>query len=96
MSDDERIAKLTELAQRVWPDEPYGGAHVVAYGDAAWVRVRPNTEHIKVLGHPRALDALEAALLALAVAPREPEQVYQCSICGAPYTKSDTRCDCVR
>jgi hypothetical protein len=73
MSDEERLARLTELALQVWP------SGIVEHGEAdadygpsfsVWV---PDP-HRKILGighealsiiHPRALDALEAALLVM-------------------------------
>ena len=59
-----RIERLTELARRVWPgfgDELYTSAYgvVTGFGDVL----------ISVTRHPRALDALEAALLVLAGEP---------------------------
>lgn len=61
MSDDERIARLTELARRVWPN-----AAVNAWGDAAWVERHAGEYPCLSVAHPRAHDALEAALLVLA------------------------------
>lgn len=68
MTDEARIARLTELARRVWPDAlvsseglpDYAGVHIYdAAGQARGMRVSINN-------HPHALDALEAALLVLA------------------------------
>jgi hypothetical protein len=61
--DDARIQRLTALAQKAWPDasevrvqtSPDGHAQVVAFRGTG----------VAYLGHPRALDALEAALLVL-------------------------------
>lgn len=71
MTDEARLKRLTELARRVWPEAEVGPdygiggkqrgysvkASMAAYSDGltAW--------------HPRALDALEAALLVLAGEP---------------------------
>lgn len=55
----ERIARLTELARRVWPQ-----ADVERFGDGTMVIVR--SAPMLACDHPRALDALEAALLVLA------------------------------
>lgn len=68
MTDEARIARLTELAQRVWPDL----LDVRVYADATHASVTfvysPTTraKGLSIEGHPRALDALEAALLVLA------------------------------
>lgn len=69
MTDDARIARLTELARKMWPDavidasDPVNvkvhGAVERSGGRAEWI------ERIYI-GHPRALDALEAALRELA------------------------------
>lgn len=64
MTDDERLARLTDLAQRVWPGaDPL----IVDTGKAAGVHERGGQERMlaMVLAHPRSLDALEAALLVL-------------------------------
>lgn len=66
MSDDERIARCTELARRVWPEAS------VEFSCRMWCVDAPNNAHdavvemLAVHDHPRALDALEAALLVLA------------------------------
>lgn len=77
MSEDERIARLTELARQVYGDGIYspehgrpgsvgrsqdklGGWHVlVMAGDGSYCP-------LEIREHPRALDALEVALLVLA------------------------------
>lgn len=64
MDDDERLTRLTELARETWPGaDPL----IVDTGKAAGVHERGGQERMlaMVLGHPRALDALEAALLVL-------------------------------
>lgn len=71
MSDEKRLAMLTEMARKVWPDarvvqhdanwKVQSGLRV-EFGCARWV------EHMFV-GHPRALDALEAALYVLGEPP---------------------------
>jgi len=68
MSDEDRIARLTELARKVWPDaqleEAWSGfcwLDIVGSSDRSYVRFW--TEH------PRALDALETALCVLAGEP---------------------------
>jgi glycine/D-amino acid oxidase-like deaminating enzyme len=62
--DDERLARLTELARRLWPDQ---GATVRwdAFYDVAKV-VNERGTILFEMQHPRSLDALEAALLVLA------------------------------
>ncbi len=69
MSDDERIARLTELARRV-----YGPDAVLVFNAKDDVRVKHSLRVIAgaamwtealCIRHPRALDALEAALLVL-------------------------------
>lgn len=67
MSDDERIERLTELARRV-PEWRSLGVHVS--GDERYVLLVTRTpdnvyNHPVKIVHPRALDALEAALLVL-------------------------------
>lgn len=78
MTDEARIARLTELARRVWGEHgiydgangrpgsvaksqgKLGGYHVLFMaGDGSYMP-------IQIADHPRALDALEAALLVLA------------------------------
>lgn len=61
MTDEARIARLTEIARRVWPD-----AEIEA--DKRQVLVETSSEwgDAVTIKHPRALDALEAALLVLA------------------------------
>ena len=76
MSDDERIARLIELARRVWPDAAKGG---IAYdadnnfkpGEVTLAAHQPEWTPLVTLycNHPRALDALEKALLVLAGEP---------------------------
>jgi len=63
-----RIEKMTELAQRVWPDErgvriieEYGGYRVVS-----GVLVGEENVLVAIYHHPRALYALDATLLMLA------------------------------
>jgi len=61
MTDDARIARLTLLARRVWPD-----TRVIAWPEHIYVEDETPVQRASVFGHPRALDALEAALLVLA------------------------------
>ncbi len=62
MTDDERIAKLTELAKKVWPDaEAYKHDGMI---DVGFMRGVIYLLQIRIW-HPRAADALEAALLVL-------------------------------
>lgn len=73
MTDEDRLARLTELARRVLPEQL--GLEVVdgQPGDAlpwcalAWDDSASETAPLLVFEchHPRALDALEAALLAM-------------------------------
>lgn len=65
MTDDEQIARCTELARRVWPDLD---AAIVAGALSAGVYSGAQNETMvaMILRHPRALNALEAALLVLA------------------------------
>lgn len=67
MSDAERIASMTELARRVWPG-PEPAVQVAISRNEASVE-QPGHEDsgpLATIIHPRALDALEAALLVLA------------------------------
>lgn len=88
----ERIERLTELARRVWPGDE---VEVRARGDA--VRILPGAMPdtgmpqivlpFAVMVHPRALDALEAALRVLAGCKVEPmtdeaESPSVCPVCG--------------
>jgi hypothetical protein len=73
MTDDARLQRLTELARKVWPD---GEADARASADpnecAACVVLHPDGEWqqaLAIMQHPRALDALEAALCVLAGEP---------------------------
>ncbi len=69
----QRLQRLTELARKVWPDRNVTaqlgegpdeiGAGVLSDVDDDWAQV------VVVESHPRALDALEAALCALAGEP---------------------------
>lgn len=69
MHDEERLKKLTELARRVWPSLD-GTISIEEFGCEGHVIVRRNAILSEVLliatEHPRALDALEAALSVLA------------------------------
>ncbi len=62
MTDDERIARLTELAKKVWPDAEVDAD---AKGAQAFVGTSAEWGFAVKIAHPRALDALEAALLVL-------------------------------
>lgn len=67
MSDD-RIQRLTALARRVWPqDDPLVVA--VPSDASVWLfdDVIDDVRAIHIISRPRALDALEAALLVLAL-----------------------------
>lgn len=70
MSDDAQIARLTELAQKVFEARRFGRVMVLTDGGVDVV-----TEAGGLLAgiatHPRALDALEAALLVMAGEPRK-------------------------
>ena len=67
MTDEARIARLTELARKAWPRADAERMHVFASQSAA---VGDETEELLFVGiHPRALDALEAALCVLAGEP---------------------------
>jgi hypothetical protein len=69
VTDEARIARLTELARRVWPQ--FENLRVVATPIEALVlfdygsEKRRDTSTLLHVPHPRALDALEAALLVL-------------------------------
>lgn len=72
--DNERIARLTELAQRVWPGYDIGVSEGIGDDDeivGAAVTLDPLGEWQQAIacGHPRALDAIEAALRTLAGEP---------------------------
>lgn len=69
MNDDARIAKLTKLARRVWPDRETG---ISTATGAEAVDQRTDDLLVDIGQHPRALDALEAALLVLADEERVP------------------------
>jgi hypothetical protein len=71
MTDDARIAKLTEMARRVWPDrEVMCEAHGGGLFTMEVLRSTDDTHDLDFAAyHPRALDALEAALCALAGEP---------------------------
>ncbi len=62
MTDEARIKRLTELARRVWPD---AAAAVVDGVPSVHEMTDYYGEYIHIARHPRALDALEAALLVL-------------------------------
>lgn len=66
MSDDERIARLTELARRVYG--PHASVHLRTWEGGAEVWVERSWDEAPCLSaeHPRALDALEAALPVMA------------------------------
>jgi len=64
MTDDERIERLTELSRRVWPD-----AEIEADRNQAHVGTSAEWGFAVSIKHPRALEALEAALLVLAGEP---------------------------
>lgn len=68
MSDEERIARLTELAREVWPQESVPVDVVSSAAGARVIHDSPGNHHplsLAFIAHPRALDALEAALLVL-------------------------------
>lgn len=68
-SDEERIARLTQLARRAWPDFNPGdgsGSDGFYFGDHDAVCLRALGRMVLRVEHPRALDALQAALLTLA------------------------------
>lgn len=71
MTDEARIARLTDLARSVWP---FYDVSVDADddGSAAYVNNEPDAPPFIEICHPRALDALEAALLVLADEARIP------------------------
>ncbi len=68
MTDEARIARLTAMARRVWPDEVAERVTPIVHdpGHYAQLRGRRIGMLVAIHGHPRALDALEAALLVLA------------------------------
>lgn len=64
MSDDARLQRLTVLARKVWPD--FGPLTVELRHSGATVQIHNENQFQAVIfDHPRALDALEAALLVL-------------------------------
>jgi hypothetical protein len=68
VTDEARLERLTELARRVWPDE---AGMRIEYDpdsrDGTNICVHDGYSYtLAELRHPRALDALEAALLVLA------------------------------
>lgn len=68
MTDEARIARLTELARRVWPEAVAGFTSDSSNYSVptAYVESTRNGSTEISIDHPRALDALEAALLVLA------------------------------
>ena len=77
MTDEARIKRLTELARQAWPHDDV--AVVIAsvdVDDSLFVEVQRDEEEesysLAGVHHPRALDALEAALLVLADYERVP------------------------
>lgn len=74
MTDEARIARLTELARRVWPGEVADNIPAVQQEAGHWVEVygRRVSVLMSVRSSSRALDALEAALLVLADEERVP------------------------
>jgi hypothetical protein len=66
---DDRIARLTELAQRVWAPRSLYVEQASEFQSAAVRGVDDDQPWLLVEDHPRALDALEAALLVLAAEP---------------------------
>lgn len=68
VTDDERIARLIELAQKVWPSAGEVGLSDLNPGEVILAKYLPEWTPLLTLqcDHPRALDALEAALLVLA------------------------------
>jgi hypothetical protein len=68
MSDEDRLARLTELARKAWP---HNDIAIDSCGD--FVRVTDPKDvtdpTLAQLDHPHALDALEAALCMLAYDP---------------------------
>lgn len=68
MTDEARVARLTELAQRVWPRaEAYEHGEIV---DVGVLEARGYRLTLRIW-HPSALDALEAALRVLAGEPND-------------------------
>lgn len=74
MTDEARIARLAELARRVWPGEVADNIPAVQQKPGHWVEVygRRVSVLMSVRSSSRALDALEAALLVLADEERVP------------------------
>ncbi len=83
VDDEARVKRLTELARRVWVDTSVTcvDGDVMACDAATY-----DGEYIRIARHPRAFDALEAALLVLAGEP-PPDQrspvIGNCGACGA-------------
>lgn len=81
MSDDDeaRIGKLTELARRVWPRD----REIAVCQDGAEAEVLGHDcDSLIRIEHPRALDALEAALLVLAGEPADFDELLARSSVG--------------
>lgn len=65
MSDEERLVRLTEMARQVWPEVHSVYEHD-GYLDAGALAMQGGYRLLmRIAPHPRALDALEAALLVL-------------------------------
>lgn len=70
MNYDERIARLMELARKVWPEGGEDFACEVEYDGIGYsIQDEAGFTVLLVRNHPLALDALEAALLVLAQEP---------------------------
>lgn len=65
MNDDERIARLTELARREYGPRAAVYRRTWKDGEEAWIERSWDEAPCLSVEHPRALDALEAALLVL-------------------------------
>jgi hypothetical protein len=74
VTDGERMQHLTELARKVWPGRGMQVVHAEYIGDLPGFEVLGDERDdepvpLCVAAHPRALDALEAALCVLAQEP---------------------------
>lgn len=86
MSDDERIARLTQLARRVWPGQL--GVRIEQSPDGGWRVLSDDWLLLAVRARPRALDALEAALLVLqSEHPVELQRVLTDGFCGPAWVE---------
>lgn len=93
MTDEARLKRLTELAREVWPKEASFDIRNSGNGKA-YVFDGNGFLCVGIGGHPRALDALEAALLVLADherVPLTPDAVLRSKLQSAEQSRDKLR-----